>query len=104
VVNLAYSHFRSQKVERAYLRRMQGLARRDSVVEDLDEREDLWVALQMLSARQRAALVLRFYEDLPERQVAELLGCRPGTVKSLVSRGLETFRLHVTEGSRWKTN
>jgi len=58
-------------------------------------REDLWRALGRLSKRQRAALVLRFYEDLPERQVAEILRCRPGTVKSLVSRGLETLRNEI---------
>jgi RNA polymerase sigma factor (sigma-70 family) len=45
-----------------------------------------------LTARQRAALVLRFYEDLSEHEVAQILKCRPGTVKSLVSRGLETLR------------
>ena len=45
-----------------------------------------------LSQRQRTAVVLRFYEDLSEQRVAELLRCRPGTVKSLVSRGLQTMR------------
>jgi RNA polymerase sigma factor (sigma-70 family) len=48
--------------------------------------------MERLSERQRAAIVLRFYEDLSERQVAEVLRCRPGTVKSLVSRGLEILR------------
>jgi len=49
-------------------------------------------ALYRLSERQRAAIVLRYYEDLSEAQTAEILGCRPGTVKSLVSRGMETLR------------
>jgi DNA-directed RNA polymerase specialized sigma24 family protein len=48
-----------------------------------------------LSDRQRVAIVLRFYEDLSERQVADILKCRPGTVKSLVSRGLETLRTQI---------
>jgi DNA-directed RNA polymerase specialized sigma24 family protein len=43
----------------------------------------------------RVAVVLRFYEDLPEREIAEILKCRPGTVKSLVSRGLETLRNEI---------
>ena len=58
----------------------------------LEDREELWRALRRLSERQRAAIVLRFYEDLSEAQVAEILNARPGTVKSLVSRGLETLR------------
>lgn len=45
-----------------------------------------------LPSRQRAVLVLRFYEDLPEREIAELLHCRVGTVKSALHRGLEQLR------------
>jgi RNA polymerase sigma factor (sigma-70 family) len=55
----------------------------------------MWQALGRLPGRQRAALVLRYYEDLPERRVAELLNCRPGTVKSLVARGLEGLRNEI---------
>lgn len=59
---------------------------------DLATRDGLWHALQRLPHRQRAALVLRFYLDLPEAEVADRLGCRPGTVKSAVSRGLAALR------------
>ena len=45
--------------------------------------------------RQHVPVVLRFYEDLTEREIAEILKCRPGTVKSLVSRGLETLRNEI---------
>jgi RNA polymerase sigma-70 factor (sigma-E family) len=45
-------------------------------------------ALALLPARQRTVLVLRYLEDLPDPVIAELLGCRPGTVRSLASRGL----------------
>jgi RNA polymerase sigma factor (sigma-70 family) len=45
-----------------------------------------------LPYRQRAAIVLRFYEDLSERETARLLGCAVGTVKSLVSRALQRMR------------
>jgi DNA-directed RNA polymerase specialized sigma24 family protein len=41
------------------------------------------------------AIVLRFYEDLSESETARAMGCRPGTVKSLVSRGLETMRREI---------
>lgn len=49
-------------------------------------------ALQALPRQQRAALVLRFYADLPEAEVADLLGCTAGTVKSHTHRGLRALR------------
>jgi RNA polymerase sigma-70 factor (sigma-E family) len=49
-------------------------------------------ALRVLSPRQRAAVVLRYFEDLREAEIAELLGCRPGTVKSLLSRSLSKLK------------
>jgi RNA polymerase sigma-70 factor (sigma-E family) len=52
----------------------------------------LWQALQRLSARQRTAIVLRYYLDLPEAEVARLLRVPLGTVKSLVHRGLARLR------------
>ncbi len=52
-------------------------------------------ALAKLPMRQRAALVLRYYEDLSEADIAEALGVRPGTVKSLVSRGLDQLRKEI---------
>jgi RNA polymerase sigma-70 factor (sigma-E family) len=54
-------------------------------------------ALAALPARQRAVLVLRFYEDLPNDEVARLMKTRPGTVKSLVHRGLNTLREVIEE-------
>jgi RNA polymerase sigma-70 factor (sigma-E family) len=58
-------------------------------------RDLLWQALQQLPPRQRAAIVLRFYEDLSEARTAEVLGCAPGTVKSQVSAGLRKLRDHL---------
>jgi RNA polymerase sigma-70 factor (sigma-E family) len=49
-------------------------------------------ALAMLTGRQRAVLVLRVYDDLPEAQVADMLGCSVGTVKSAMSRALAKSR------------
>ena len=51
-------------------------------------RAELIEALGTLPPRQRTVLVLRYFEDLTEAQVAELLGCSVGTVKSTASRGL----------------
>jgi RNA polymerase sigma factor (sigma-70 family) len=58
----------------------------------------MWDALQSLQPRQRAAIVLRYYEDLTEAQTAEVLGCAVGTVKSLVSRGLDRLRTEIPRG------
>jgi len=58
----------------------------------LEERDLLWRAVMRLPSRQRACLVLRFYEDLPEPEVARVLGCSVGTVKSQTSRGLAKLR------------
>ena len=57
---------------------------------------DLLDALSRLTPKRRIALTLRFYADLPEAEIAELMGVRLGTVKSLVSRGLADLRKVVT--------
>ncbi|MEV6039201.1 SigE family RNA polymerase sigma factor [Nonomuraea sp. NPDC052116] len=54
--------------------------------------EDVRKALARLPARQRTALVLRFFADLPEAEVADLMGCSPGTVKTHTHRGLQAMR------------
>lgn len=66
----------------------------------MEDQEEMWQALRLLSSRQRAAIVLRFYEDLSEVEVAEILQCAPGTVKSLVSRGLEKLRTGMSSEDR----
>lgn len=54
--------------------------------------DELWDALGVLNDRQRAAVVLRFYEDLPDSEIAELLGCRTATVRTAIHRGLKALR------------
>ena len=63
----------------------------DATEEQLD-RDLLWKHVKALPTRQRAVLVLRFYEDMSEAQTAELLDISPGTVKSQTSRALGTLR------------
>ena len=93
VVNLAHKHFRRVSTERSYVE----AARSTNWISppDLALREQLWAALRELPYRQRCALVLRFYEDLSEQETARLLGCRVGTVKSLVHRGLSSMREQI---------
>ncbi|MDL5201491.1 SigE family RNA polymerase sigma factor [Streptomyces sp. ALI-76-A] len=69
-----------------------------------DERSALLGALAGLPPKQRAVIVMRYWEDLPEAEVAEILGCSPGTVKSQASKGLAKLRAYpglaqVVDGS-----
>lgn len=95
LVNLARMHFRRRRVERAYLAREGREPRSHAVLPDVATYDEMKRALLSLPYRQRAALVLRYYEDLSEAQIAEILRCRPGTVKSLLSRGAAGLRAHV---------
>jgi RNA polymerase sigma-70 factor (sigma-E family) len=96
VVNLCFSHLRHVRVERAYLDAERARpARGGSDPPDVAQREELWQELQRLPPRQRAAVVLRFYEDLSERQVADLLGTSVLAVRSLVTRGMEALRARI---------
>jgi RNA polymerase sigma-70 factor (sigma-E family) len=74
---------------------------------DVADRDFLLRALAGLPPRQRAVLVLRYFCDLPEGEIAEALGCTVGTVKSQASRGMarlreisEPARAGATEGAR----
>ncbi|GAA2740159.1 SigE family RNA polymerase sigma factor [Terrabacter aerolatus] len=62
----------------------------------IDDRTDLWQALARLPRRQRAVVVLRFYEDLSEAETAEIMQCSVGTVKSQASRALAKLRIDPT--------
>jgi RNA polymerase sigma-70 factor (sigma-E family) len=58
-----------------------------------DDRDTVWRAIGRLPARQRAVIVLRFYEDLSEADTAMTLGCSIGTVKSQSARALDKLRV-----------
>jgi RNA polymerase sigma-70 factor (sigma-E family) len=92
VVNLARMHSRRLRRERAYLDRELQLPPVASTQPDVATHQDMREALLALPERQRAAVVLRFYEDLSELQIADVLKCRPGTVKSLLARGKQGLR------------
>jgi RNA polymerase sigma-70 factor (sigma-E family) len=64
----------------------------DNAQAEVDERDEVWRALGRLPRRQRAVLVLRYFEDLTEVQVAELLEVSIGTVKSQAAKGLARLR------------
>jgi RNA polymerase sigma-70 factor (sigma-E family) len=65
--------------------------------QDSADRDQIWTMLAVLPRRQRAALVLRYYEDLPDAEIADVLGCAVGTVRSSISRALATLRAELVE-------
>ena len=93
-----------------YINHRRRAARREYAYEDVPERMDdrdlfgqladrdqIWTGLRDLPDRQRTALVLRFFEDLSDVDTATALGCRVGTVRSLISRGLAGLRAQLAE-------
>ena len=93
VVNEVNSRFRRLALERREASKRSGDQRgtrgADDVLADADQ---MFTALRQLSDRQRTVVVLRFYEDLPEKAIAEAMGVSVGTVKSTLSRGMERLR------------
>ncbi|MGZ4561545.1 MAG: SigE family RNA polymerase sigma factor [Mycobacteriaceae bacterium] len=65
--------------------------------EAVDARDEVWRWLTVLKPRQRAVLVLRFYEDLTDAAIADALGCREATVRSHAFRGLAVLRSHLSD-------
>lgn len=97
VVNLSRNHFRSRSRERAAVQRSVPLRPEtsQSAERTVVDRDALRAVLLELPDRQREAIVLRFYLDLSDGQAAEAMRCRPGTVRSLVSRGMQSLRSNL---------
>jgi RNA polymerase sigma factor (sigma-70 family) len=90
VLSLCKNHFRRAALERERLP-----LHRDPVAVETQRDDDLLDALRRLPHRQRAALVLRYCEDLTENDTAEILQTSTKAVQSLVARGLATLRREV---------
>lgn len=85
VANLSRSYLRRLRLERR-----PAAGRRDRFEDP--EIDETWAAVCRLPFRQRAVLILRFYDDMSEADIARILDCRPGTVKSNLHRGLSRLR------------
>nr|WP_202891863.1 sigma-70 family RNA polymerase sigma factor [Kribbella shirazensis] len=59
---------------------------------DIANSDDLWRALATLSARERVVLVLRYYQDLDDQTIADVLGIKPSSVRATASRALASLR------------
>lgn len=86
VVSKVTSWVRRRRLERAHAR-----AEKPGAVPPMAAVEFV-ALLSPLSPRQRAAVFLRYHEDLSEQDIARVMGCRPGTVKSLINRALTRLR------------
>jgi len=98
LVNLSRSHLRRVKVEREYLSRERRARQSEARGPSVEERDRVLSALRALRPEQRAAIVLRYYEDLTEADAADAMGVAVGTVKSLVHRGMARLRDELGEG------
>jgi RNA polymerase sigma-70 factor (sigma-E family) len=94
IVNLFTSQLRRRALEREWLRRQPGEP--VTFQGESEASDDLWRALAILPPRQRAAIVLRYYDDLSEREAARVLGCSTGAFHQLVTRAMSTLREHLT--------
>jgi RNA polymerase sigma factor (sigma-70 family) len=89
VANLSRNYTRRLRVERLHSTASQATFNDPEI-------DETWAILCRLPFRQRAVIALRFYEDLSEAEIARVLGCRPGTVKSSLHRGLARLREEMT--------
>ena len=64
----------------------------NTAIDRVGETDAMWQLLAHLPRQQRAALVMRYYLDLPDDEIAPHLGCSAATVRSHLSRGLKTLR------------
>jgi RNA polymerase sigma-70 factor (sigma-E family) len=92
LVNRYRSLARRARVETAHLLASRGQEQARFEPDFSGDGQLLWSELRRLPARQRSAIVLRYYLDLPEAEVAQLLGAPQGTVKSWTHRGLARLR------------
>jgi RNA polymerase sigma-70 factor (sigma-E family) len=98
LVNAAISRGRRRRAPEVPLSDAREPAATGCLSSETVERDAMWQLVRTLPPRQRAAVVLRFYEDLDDRAIADLLGCSPVTVRTQIMRALASLRerLHHT--------
>ena len=92
VVNMCRSQQRRTLIERRF-------APKIALHSGMPEIDETWDLVRKLPFRQRAAVMLRYYEDLSEADIARVLKCRPGTVKSTLNRALAALRKALGEAT-----
>jgi RNA polymerase sigma factor (sigma-70 family) len=94
VINLCRSRIRRAILER---RAPAAESRSRSDVDQVVERDEVLTAVRALPDRQRACVVLRYYEDLSDQQIAEILDCSIGTVKSQLHKARASLARSLEE-------
>lgn len=95
MVNLAASRWRRLKTYAAIVHRTAPAGDEPDIADAAAVRDAMWAAIQSLPVRMRAVVVLRYYEDLSEIEIAAVLGCSTGTVKSQSSKALARLRVQM---------
>ena len=98
LLNLARGSHRRKQTEREYVRRHASSAEPAAEMPSVEDSDLVINALHALPYRQRAAIVLRFYEDLTEAQAADVMDCSPTAMKSLTARAMSSLRA-ILEGA-----
>jgi RNA polymerase sigma-70 factor (sigma-E family) len=100
VVNAVRGGWRRREVERRHAAALVAVAAGSEFEALVVDRDEVWRALAALAPGQRRVVVLRYYEDLPEAEVARLLKVSVGTVKSQAAKGLAALQsiLEVRDG------
>ena len=105
LLNKARKHYRRRRVETVALEEAIEAPENSDGPEETMEREEearqLRLALERLSSNHREALVLRYYNDLTVPEIAKVLGCRGGTIKSRLSRAMSRLRQVMTSQQPW---
>jgi RNA polymerase sigma-70 factor (sigma-E family) len=101
LANLARNWIRRQRRERLGMRSLKILSE-EFRGSDVPAVMDVRTALRRLPLRRRECVVLRYAFDVPEREVAEILGISVGTVKSQASRGAQQLAAHLRETSGYR--
>ena len=99
VLNVLHGRFRRAVLERRVRERRQRQPQEHDRADELADRDAVFRALLQLSERQRAVVVLRYYEGLSEAEIAESIGVPIGTVKSTSARAMTRLRV-LLEGDR----
>jgi RNA polymerase sigma factor (sigma-70 family) len=92
ILNLTRKHFKRRGLERIYVKRFRARSTDSAAPPNVEQKEVVTQALLKIPERQRAALVLHYYEDLSEYQVADLMGVSEQAARSLVARGRKALR------------